>query len=284
MKAVSLKAFPRTLARRAGAKQLRMSGRVPAVLYGRAAPTRNIEVDAKELEDLIHHSASETILVDLAVQSEATDRRLAFVQEVQHHPLSGQLVHIDFHQVADDEPVTVALPVETVGTAAGVKAGGVLEHVLFKVKVRGLPKDLPEFIEVDVTALEIGNAVHLGELKLPASVKVLGDPDIPVIAVAAPITEAEEAAALEAATTPLAEPEMIKEKKEGELGEAAEGVPAKGKAEGAAAKGKPETAAAPAKGKAEGTVAKGKPETAAAPAKTKAEAKPAEKKGTEKKK
>jgi large subunit ribosomal protein L25 len=251
MKAVALSAFPRSLARRAGAKKLRESGRVPAVLYGRTTQTRNLEVNGKELEDLLHHSASETILVDLAVQDEGADRRLAFVQEVQHHPLTGRAVHIDFHQIAADEPVSVTLPVETTGIAAGVKAGGVIEHVLFKVKVRGLPQDLPEMIEVDVSALEIGQAVHLGELKLPAGVRVLGDPGIPVIAVAAPITEAEEQAVLEAGATPLAEPEMIKEKKEGETVEGAEAAPAKGKTEAAPAKGKPEAAVAPAKAKAE---------------------------------
>ena len=234
------------------------------MVYGRTTETRNLEVNAKELGDLLHHSASETILVDLSVQEE-TGRRLAFVQEVQHHPLTGQLVHIDFHQVAEDEAVTVVIPVETLGVAAGVKAGGILEHVLFKVRVRGLPKDLPELIEVDVTALEIGQAVHLGELKLPAGVQVLGDAGIPVIAVAAPITEAEEQAALEVGATPGSEPEMIKERKEGEAGEVVEG-------------------AAPAKGKTEaGTVpAKGKTETGAA-GKAKAEAKPAEKAAEKKK-
>jgi large subunit ribosomal protein L25 len=93
--------------------------------------------------------------------------------------------------------------------------GGVLEHVLFKIKLRGLPKDLPEVIEVDVSHLEVGQAIHLGEIKLPPGIDAIGDKGIPVIAVAAPLTEAQEAAALEAATAPLTEPEVIGEKKEG---------------------------------------------------------------------
>jgi len=92
----------------------------------------------------------------------------------------------------------------------------VLEHVLFKIKVRALPRDLPEVINVDVSLLEIGQSIHLHEIPLPAGVEVLGDKNIPVISVAAPITEAQEAAALESATTPLAEPEVLKEKKEDE--------------------------------------------------------------------
>src|SRR5881397_2708572 len=215
MKSLSLKAFPRAVAKRSRVRKLRATGRVPAVIYGRQTQTRNLEVGLKEIEDLIHHSVSETILVDLAVEGDAKSGRLALVQEVQHHPLSGKVLHVDFHEVAEDEKVTVTVPVETTGEAAGVKTeGGVLEHVLFKIKVRALPRDLPEVINVDVTQLEIGQSIHLNEIPLPAGVEVIGDKNIPVISVAAPITEAQEAAALEAATTPLAEPEVIKEKKE----------------------------------------------------------------------
>jgi large subunit ribosomal protein L25 len=225
MKAVSLNAVPRSQARRAGAKRLRASGRVPAVIYGRQAAPQNLEVDSREMADLIHHSASENLLVDLAVKDDSRPKRLALVQEVQHHALSGKVLHVDFHEVAEDEKVTVMVPVETVGEAAGVKSeGGVLEHVLFKIKARALPKDLPEQIIVDVTELKIGQAIHLGDIKAPPGVEILGDKHISVISVAAPRTEEEEAAeAAEAAAATPGEVEMIKEKKED--GEA--GAPAK---------------------------------------------------------
>src|SRR5206468_12682196 len=132
-------AFPRTLTRRDGVKKLRASGRIPAVIYGRQAPAQNLEVSAKEMGDLIHHSISENLLVDLAVKDDARPKRLALVQEVQHHSLSGEVLHVDFHEVAEDEKVTVMVPVETAGEAVGVKTdGGVLEHVLFKFRERGL--------------------------------------------------------------------------------------------------------------------------------------------------
>src|SRR6266568_1504482 len=237
MKSVALNAFPRVLGRRAGAKKLRASGRLPAVIYGRQAPAQNLEVNAEEMDNLIHHSVSENLLVDLAVNDDPRPKRLALVQEVQHHPLSGVVLHVDFHEVAENEKVTVLVPVETVGEAVGVKTeGGVLEHVLFKIKARGLPKDLPEQLMVDVTNLKIGQAIHLGEIKAPEGVEILGDKHIPVIAVAAPRTEEEEAAeAAEAAAAAAGEVEMIKEKKEeGEEGAAppAKGAPA---AKGAAA-------------------------------------------------
>src|SRR5437867_201336 len=231
MKPVSLTASPRTLAKRAGVKKLRASGRVPAVIYGRRTNAQNLEIGLNEIEDLIHRSVSETILVDLVVEGGSQGQRLALVQEVQHHPLSGKVLHVDFHEVAENEKVTVMVPVETVGEAEGVKTGGgVLEHVLFKIKARALPKDLPEMITVDVSHLNIGQAVHLGEIKAPPGVEILGDKQIPDISVAAPRTEEEEAAEAAEAATAAGEVEMIKEKKE----EGEEGAPA---AKGAAKPG-----------------------------------------------
>jgi large subunit ribosomal protein L25 len=188
---------------------------------------------------LIHHSVSENLLVDLSIENDERAKRLALVQEIQHYPLDGKVLHVDFHEVAENEKVTVNVPVETTGEAAGVKnSGGVLEHVLFKLKVRSLPKDLPEQIVVDVSHLELGKAIHIGEIKLPAGVEILGDKNIPVISVAMPRTEEEEAATAEAAPAAAGDVEMIKEKKEeGEEGAApakGEKAPAKGAEKGAA--------------------------------------------------
>jgi large subunit ribosomal protein L25 len=172
--------------------------------------------------------------VDLEVKEDGRAKRLALVKEVQHHPVTGKLVHVDFHEIAENEKVAIMVPVETEGEAVGVKTdGGVLEHVLFKIKVLGLPKDLPEVITVNVSHLKIGEAIHLGEIQPPPGTEIIGDKQIPVIAVAAPRTEEEEAAALaEAAAAVPGEVEMIKEKKEGEEEEGA--PPAKGAEKGAA--------------------------------------------------
>ena len=135
MKSVPLNAFPRTQSRRNGARNLRASGRVPAVIYGGKAEPKILELNAKEIGDLLHHSISENLLVDLAIEKETGAKRLALVQEIQHHPLSGQILHVDFHEVSPTEKVTVMVPVETTGEAAGVKNdGGVLEHALFKLR------------------------------------------------------------------------------------------------------------------------------------------------------
>jgi large subunit ribosomal protein L25 len=242
MKSVPLNAFPRTLGRRNGAKKLRTEGRIPAVIYGGKAKPQSVEVNAREIGELIVHSVSENLLVDLAIKDDANPKRLALVQEVQHHPLSGHVLHVDFHEVSPTEKVTIMVPVETTGEAAGVKnSGGVLEHVLFKLKVRALPKDLPEQVVIDVTALELNKTIHIGEVKAPEGVEILGDKHIPVVSVAVP--RAEEEAAPAEGTAAAGDVEMIKEKKEGEEGAAA--APA---AKGAAKPAAGDKAAAPAAG------------------------------------
>ncbi len=268
MKSVSLNASSRVLGRRAGAKKLRAEGRVPAVIYGRQTQPQNLEVKVKEMEDLIHRSVSENLLVDLEVKDDPRPKRLALVQEIQHHPLSGKVLHVDFHEVAEDEKVTISVPVETLGEAEGVKTGGgVLEHILFRVRARGLPKDLPELITVDVSHLKLGEVIHLGEIKASPGVELVGDKQMAVIAVAAPRTEEEEAAEAAEAVAAPGEVEMIKEKKEeGEEGAA----PAKGAEKGAAKGGEKAPAKggekAPAKG-AEKAPAKGAEAGAKAPEK-----------------
>lgn len=170
----------------------------------------------KEIEQLIQHAASENLLVDLSVPDDPKPKRLALVQDVQHHPLSGRVLHLDLHEVVETEKVTITVPLETTGEAVGVKTGGgVLEHVLFKLRVRALPKDLPEFIQVDVSGLDIGQSVHIGDIPVPEGVEIQGDKKIVVLSVAAPAVETAETPAAEivAGASPT-QPEMIKEKKE----------------------------------------------------------------------
>ncbi len=241
MKSVPLNAFVRSVNGRAEVKKLRDTGRVPATIYGRLNKPENLELIAREMSDLIKHSLSENILVDLAVDK---TKRLALVQEVQHHPLNQKVLHVDFHEVAENELVTVMVPVETTGEAVGVKTGGgVLEHITFKLKVRALPKNLPEQILIDVSALDVGKSIHLGEIKAPEGVEIMGKKSTTVVAVAMPKTEVE---AVPAEGAAAADVEMTKEKKEEGAEGAAKAAPAKGDAK-AAAPAKDAKAAAPAK-------------------------------------
>jgi len=242
MKSVPLKAFPRTLVQRGAVKKLRASGRVPATIYGGQTKPQNLEVVYDDISDLLHDSASENLLVDLSVESDARAKRLALVQEIQHHPLSGKVLHVDFHEVSPTEKVTVSVPVETIGEAAGVKnGGGSLTHVLLKLKVRSLPKDLPEQITIDVTALEIGKSIHIGDIAAPAGVEIIGDKHLTVVSVAAP--RAEEEVAAPTAAPAAGDVEMTKEKKEEGAEGAAPAKDAKAPAGDKKAEAKPEAKA-----------------------------------------
>jgi large subunit ribosomal protein L25 len=278
MKSVPLTAFPRAVVRRAAVKRLRAAGRVPAVIYGRGRQPQNLELKTKALADLLHHSVGENVLLDLKVEGDAQPSRLALLQQVQHHPLTGRILHADLHEVAEDERVVITVPVETTGEAVGVKTGGgVLEHVLFRLKLRGLPKDLPEELVLDVSQLNVGQAIHIGDITPPPGAEILGDKTISVIAVAAPVTEAQEVAAeAGAAEAALGEPEVIKEKKE-------EGAAEAGKAPEKGAEKAPARAAerAPAKGAEKAPAKAG--EKAAEKAPAKAPEKPPDKKAGRKK-
>jgi large subunit ribosomal protein L25 len=215
MKSLKLSAFPRTSLRRKGSKAVRAAGRIPANIYGKTAAPQNLEVDSIAFKELVHAAHSEIILVDLSVAGDARAERLVLIQDVQHHPLTGSVLHVDFHEVQPTEMVTIKVPVEAVGEPVGVKSGGgTLEHVLLKLRIRALPKDLPEQINVDVSGLEVGKSIHIGDIKAPEGVEILGDKHITVLAVAAPLTEAPAADATAAAGAEAKQPEMIKEKKE----------------------------------------------------------------------
>ena len=209
-KSVLLKAATRKGIGRTALKGVRKAGNVPGVLYGKQA-SQAIEINAKELVSVLQHASSENVLVDLELKSDAkTEKRLALIQDIQHHPLKDYVIHVDLHELAADEKLHTEVTVETVGEPAGVKTGGgLLELVLRHLRVECLPKDLPEIITIDVSHLEIGQAIHVGEIQLPAGVTVLNPKDLPVVAVAAPTKEEEPVAV----AAEVAQPEVIKEKK-----------------------------------------------------------------------
>ncbi len=247
MQQVALKANYRKTTRRGEVKKLRATGAVPGVVYGAHTKPLSVEVAGKDLEKVLHSSTSENVLVELDLAGgTAADKRLAMVQDVQHDHLTGTVMHVDFHELKSDEKFTANVPIHAVGEPSGVKnSGGVLEHAMRYLRVRCLPKDLPEQINVDVAKLEIGQTIHVGELTLPTGIEALDRKDLPVFIVVAPQVEEEAATPVEGAP---AEPEVITAKKaEGEEGAAEEGKgeKPKGKAEaGKAEAAKPEAKAA----------------------------------------
>lgn len=240
MEQVALKVEERKGTGYGPAKRLRSGGRVPGIVYGAHTNPVSVQVKDTDLTKALHGAAGENVLVELEV-SGAAGKRLALVREVQHDAMTGRVLHVDFHELRADEKFVTTVSVEAAGEAVGVKNGGVLELAMHQLRVRCLPKDLPAKIVVDVSHLDIGNAIHVAEVKAPAGVELLDRKDLPVALVLSPAVEEEAAPAAEGAA---AEPEVIKEKKaEGEeaAAPAAKGKEAKAEAKpaaGAKAEGK----------------------------------------------
>jgi large subunit ribosomal protein L25 len=163
-------------------KQMRREGYIPSVVYGGGTENKNVKIHAKTLKDMLHSAASDSILVNLDL--EGSDAQLAFLQDVQHNALSGEIVHVDFLAVNQDTSITANLPLELVGEPEGVKAGGLLEQMLHGLEISCLPKDLPESIQADVSALEIGDALNIGAITFPEGVIPALNEDVVVALVA----------------------------------------------------------------------------------------------------
>jgi len=210
-KAIQLKAQPRSGAGTVEAKKARHAGLVPAVIYGRhLGKPQNLQLNAKELKAALGKTSGEHVLVDLEIAG--GEKTLALIQDVQHHALKRHIMHLDFHALRADEKMHTTVPVVVFGEASGVKnSGGIIEQLLRSIEVQCLPKDLPDSIVIDVTPLEIGDAIHIKDLPLPEGVTALGNPETSVLHVAAPAVE--EVAATPAEGAAATEPEVIKEKK-----------------------------------------------------------------------
>lgn len=209
-KQVKLAARPRSESGRNAVKQVRARGAVPAVIYGSTQEPANLEVSRREIEALLSHAVGENILVELEIEeSGKTTNRLSLIQEVQHHPLRGDVLHVDFHAVSMTEEIEAEVVIEPIGEADGVKNfGGLLEQSMRSLGIKCLPQNLPEVLTVDVTALKVGDAIHVRDLVLPAGVTAVVDADLTVFIVAEPTVAAEAPAA-----TAAAAPEVLKEKK-----------------------------------------------------------------------
>ena len=170
------------------ARRARFAGKVPGVVYGTGMEPVPIEVDRREFLTALHTDAGMNVLLDLNLEGKSV---LALARELQRDPVKGTLLHADFVQVDVTKTVDVEVPVHVVGEAAGAKEGGVVEQPLFTLHVRCLPTAVPEGIDVDVSALGIGDSLRVGDIQTTGDFEITNDPDEPVVTIAAPVSEAE---------------------------------------------------------------------------------------------
>jgi large subunit ribosomal protein L25 len=206
METVELTAEPRSKRGKGASRRIRCTGKAPAVFYGPKRQPMLLAVDSKEFLQKI--SALEgSHLIRFRSDAEDIANRVALVKETQYHPVTGAMLHVDFYEVDMTEKLRLRVPLHFTGKAAGVAMGGILQPVQRDVEVECLPGNIPGFIGVDVTALNVHDAVHISQLQPPSGVRLVYDTDATLVTVLPPTVEevkVEEAAPVEGAAAEVA--------------------------------------------------------------------------------
>ena len=231
-----LNVFLRTEKGKGAAHRIRREGKIPAVLYGRGMETYSLNVDPEELKKILSSGARGNTLIGLNLVgpgSEKIGKKVVMLKDLQIHPIKRNYLHADFYAVMMHEKIEVEVRIQLTGKAEGTKSGGILEQPRREVRVRCLPTDIPEFIEVDVSALQIGDSLHVKDIPSSEKFEIVAESNFTVASVTPPISEAkyEEIVAAPEGEREIAQPERVGEKKE-ETEEGKEGKEAKGTKEG----------------------------------------------------
>ena len=195
------------------ARVLRRAGQIPAVLYGRKIEPVLLSVNTKDLEQILKKGSFGQFILNLVIQNGKKMTKPAIIKELQTHPVSGSLIHIDFYEVDMKRQIKVMVPVVTTGKSAGIEEGGLLNIVRRELEVFCLPGDIPEAIEIDISELGIGDSIHLEDVPLGENVEVATDVNYTVVTVLSPKVEEE---------VVEEEEEELEGEEEGAEGEAAE--------------------------------------------------------------
>jgi large subunit ribosomal protein L25 len=199
------------------ARRVRVSGLIPAVVYGAGIDSVAVTVDPRVVTKILHSESGHNTIFDLNVEGAPLAK--AMIVDWQNEPIKGKLLHIDFKRIAMDKAMRVSVPVQLSGIPLGVKtAGGVLDQVLREVEIECLPGDIPDHLDIDVSGLELYGAIHISDLPHSGSIKFLGDEN----ALVAHVTVVKEEAVADVAAPAVAEPEVAKKGK----GDAAAAAPA----------------------------------------------------------
>lgn len=197
--------------------RLRKRAVIPAVVYGEGRASLGIQLAAKDFLKLMEVHRGESFVLTLRVKDNGnSEDKPVLIKQIQHHPVSEQILHVDFNEISLTKAIRVKVPLVAVGESVGVRQeGGVLDHILWELEVECLPTQIPKSIEVDVSGLKIGSSLHVRDIAVGPQIKVLNDPGATVLAVVMPTKEEIAPAPAEAAAGEAKpEPEVIKEKKE----------------------------------------------------------------------
>ncbi|MBN2162823.1 MAG: 50S ribosomal protein L25 [Pontiellaceae bacterium] len=190
MEDTKLIAKKRELEGTANVRRLRSAGSLPGVVYGADKDPVSVVVDLHDFEQILHHHTSESLII--AIELEGEGDMSVLVKDVQHHPVTSDLLHVDMMRVEANRPITVDVAIEVAGEAAGVKAGGILDLVMHSISVECLPADLVECFDIDVSKLGIGQSLHVSDLDLGDKYKVLVDGEAIVASITGPQSDSDD--------------------------------------------------------------------------------------------
>lgn len=175
------------------AKKFRRENRIPAVFYGPGSASLMLTVDAHELDMIMKKKTGENVIIGLQIESEkGTDSRNVILKELHSDPVKIGYLHADFYEISMDKELTVDIALHFINTPKGVTNGGMLQPIRRELSVSCLPDKMVDFIEVDVSELEIGQSLHIKDIALPNGIKSLQDPELTVVTVMAPTVSAAE--------------------------------------------------------------------------------------------
>lgn len=193
MNLIEIKTKIRTTTGNGPARRLRMSGQIPAVLYGPKTESVLLSVNKNDLELLFKKGGIGQVVLNLVIQKNGeTTTRPAMIKELQTHPVSRNFIHIDFYEIKMDQKITAKIPVVTTGIAKGIELGGVLQIIRRELEVECLPLEVPESIEIDISDLDVGDSIHVGKIRLESELEFLEDDNYTVVTVLTPKLEEEE--------------------------------------------------------------------------------------------
>jgi large subunit ribosomal protein L25 len=213
MERILIKAHLRSETGKGAVRKLRGKSLIPAVLYGHKRDTMSLSINMDELKKVVGDKDKEHALHALKVEGrDDLGEKLIMIKEIQVDPLGQEYLHVDLYEVKMDEKITVPVTVHLTGKAEGVKLGGIIQYITREIEVRCFPNQIPEHVELDISALGQGDSLHVRDLKLPEGVEILSQPDLPIVSVVAPTVEKEVAVEKEVKEEP-AEAEAAGEKK-----------------------------------------------------------------------
>ena len=215
METVEIQIEPREAGSRGKTKRLRRSGKLPGIFYGPKADPVPLEIDEKAFSGRVAGLEGSHLIRIKSASPLLTDK-VALVKELQFHPVTGEVLHVDFYEVDLTVKIQVKVPLHFVGKAAGVVKGGILQPVVREIEVGCLPMDIPEYFNVEVSSLEIGHSLHVEDLSMPERVGAIYDTNFTLVTVVPPTVEEVPAAeapavAVEGVEAPEAVPEEKKE-------------------------------------------------------------------------